>query len=51
VNSEIHSEAVVERIWRCNWRPRLSELRDALGGRDRASLDVHLEAEIGCTQR
>jgi len=39
-------EAVIERGWRCNWRPRLSELRDALGGRDRASLDMHLEAEI-----
>jgi len=46
VNSEIHSEAVIERVWRCNWRPRLSELRDALGGRDQASSDMHLEAEI-----
>jgi len=39
-------EAVIERVWRCNWRPRLSELRDALGGRDRASLEMHLEAEV-----
>jgi len=42
----MHFEAVIERVWRCNWRPRLSELRDALGGRDRLSLEMHLEAEI-----
>jgi len=46
VNSEMHFEAVIEGVWRCNWRPRLSELRDALGGRDRVSLEMHLEAEI-----
>jgi len=46
VNSEMHFEAVIERVWRCNWRPRLSELRDTLRGRDRASLEMHLEAEI-----
>jgi hypothetical protein len=33
VNSEIHLEAVIEQVWRCTWRPRSSELRDALGGR------------------
>ena len=46
MNSEIHFEAVIERVWRCNWRPRLSELTDTLGGRDRASLEMHLESEI-----
>jgi len=46
VNSEMHFEAVIERVWRCNWRPRLSELRDTLGGSDRASLEMHLEAEL-----
>jgi hypothetical protein len=46
VNSEMHFEAVVERVWRCNWKPRLSELRDTLRGRDRASLEMHLEAMI-----
>jgi len=46
VNSEIHWEAVIERVWRCTWRPRSSELRAALGGRDRGSLEMHLEAEI-----
>jgi hypothetical protein len=39
-------EAVIKLVWRCTWRPRLSELRDALGGRKRASLEMHMEAEI-----
>jgi len=51
VNWEMHWEAVIKRIWRCNWRQRLTELRDALGGRDRACLDMQLEAEIEWTQR
>jgi len=46
VNSEIHSEAVIELVCRWNWRPTLSELRDPLGGRDRASLQLHFEAVI-----
>jgi len=46
VNLEMHSEAMIERVWRCTSRPRWSDLRDALGGRDRASLDMHLEAEM-----
>jgi len=46
VNSEMHFKAVIERVWRCNWRPRFSELRATLGGHDRASLEMHLEAEI-----
>ena len=36
----------IERTQRCTGRPRLYELRDVLGGRDRASLEMHLEAEI-----
>jgi len=32
---------------RCTWRWRSSELRDALGGRDRARLDEYLEAVDG----
>ena len=43
----MHFETVIERGLRCNWRLRLSELRDALGSRDPASLNMHLEAEIG----
>jgi len=58
VNSEMHLEAVIERVWRftrrprtswtqrCTWRPRSRELGDALGGRDQASLEMHLEATI-----
>jgi len=46
VNSEMHLEAMIEQVWRCISRPRLSELRDALGGRDRASLEMHFEAVI-----
>jgi len=46
VNSEIHSEAVMEQVWGCTWRPRSSELRDALAGRDRATLEMHFEAMI-----
>jgi len=44
VSLEMNLEAVIERVWRGNWRPRLSELRDALGGQDRASLEMHFEA-------
>jgi hypothetical protein len=46
VISEMHFEAVIERVWRCNWRQRLSELRDTLRGRDPAGLEMHLEGEI-----
>jgi len=51
VNSEIHFEAVIERVWICTWRPRWSEHRDALGGRDLASLEMHLESQIQWTHR
>jgi len=33
------------------WRPRWSELRDALGGRDRLCLEMHWEAQMEWTQR
>jgi hypothetical protein len=46
VNPEMHCEAVIERVWRCTWRLRSSELRAALGGQDRASPEMHLEAMI-----
>jgi hypothetical protein len=39
----MHLEAGIERVWRCNWRPRLSELRDALGGHYEAGLEEYLE--------
>jgi hypothetical protein len=36
-------EAVIEQVWKCTWRLRSGELRAALGGRDRLSLEMHLE--------
>jgi len=39
-------EAVLKRVWRYTWMPRSSELRDALGGGDRASVEMHWEAVI-----
>jgi len=42
----MHFEAVIKQVSRCNWRLRLSELRDTLRGRDRASLEMRLEAEV-----
>jgi len=47
----IYLEAVIDRIWRCTWRPRWSGLTDTLGGRDRARLEMHLETEIEWTHR
>ena len=38
---EMQLEAMIERLRRCNWRPRSSKDDDALGGRDRASLEMH----------
>jgi len=46
VNSEMHSEAVIQRVGKCNWRLILSKLRDALGGCDRVSLEMQLESGI-----
>jgi hypothetical protein len=40
----MHLEAEIERVWRWTWRPRSSELRDALGGHDRSRLEELLEA-------
>jgi len=47
VNSEMHLEARIVRVWRCTWRPWLCEL----AGRSRASLEIHLEAEINWKQK
>jgi len=41
---QVYMEAVIEQVWRCSWRPGSSELRDALRGRDRASIDMNWEA-------
>jgi len=37
-----HSEAVIQRVWRCTWRPWSCEL----AGRNRASLEIHSEIMI-----
>ena len=47
----IYLEPVIELSWWCTWSPRLSELRDAVWGRDRASLEMQLEIELEWTQR
>ena len=44
--SEMHLEAAIERVESCTWRPGSSEFRDTLRGRDRASLEMNLEAMI-----
>jgi len=46
----MHWEAMLEAVWRCSWRPRSSELRDALCGHDQASLEMQLETENMWTQ-
>jgi len=40
----IYLESVIDRVWRCTGRPRWSELRDELVGRDQSSLEMHWEA-------
>ena len=45
MNSEMHLGAVIEGVWKCIWRPRSSERRDALGDQHRASLEMHLETK------
>jgi len=45
-SSMMYLEAVIERVERCTWRPGSSELRDALGGRDRVNSEMHLEARM-----
>jgi len=56
VTSRMHLEAVIERVWRCTWRPRSgwterctwrswsSEFEDALAGHDWARSGDYLEA-------
>jgi len=44
-------EALIEWGWGYTWRPRSSELRDALSAGDRARSEIHLEARIEWTER
>jgi len=41
----------LEGAWRDTWSMRLSKLRDALGGRNWVSLEMHLETRIEWVQR
>jgi hypothetical protein len=40
---EVYLEAMIEQVCIYTWRPRLSDLRDALVRRNRANLEMHLE--------
>jgi len=46
VNFEMHSEALIEQVRICSWRPDSSEFADQLEGCDRANLKMHIEAVI-----
>jgi len=37
---KIHLEAMIVQVWRCTWRPRLSEFGYTLVGWDRARLEA-----------
>jgi len=41
VKSEMDLDAEIEQVSRCTWRLRTSQLRDALGGHDLASLEIY----------
>ena len=47
----MYFEAAIERVWRCTWRRRLCELRDAIGGRNCSSVEMHMETKIERTKR
>jgi hypothetical protein len=42
----IHSDALLEGVWRCTWRLGLCKFRAALGGRGHVRVEMHLEAMI-----
>jgi hypothetical protein len=42
----MYLEAMFERVEKCTWRPKSSQLRDALGGPEQGNSEIHLEAEI-----
>jgi len=51
VNTEIHYKGMMESVWGYTWRPRSSELRDALGGDEELKLEMQLEAMIEQVRR
>jgi hypothetical protein len=46
VNFAIHCEAEIELVWRNRWGLQSTEVGETLRGRDRVSLELHLEAVI-----
>jgi len=40
----MHLQAVIERVWKCTWRPWSSEFDDALGRHHQARVEEYLEA-------
>jgi hypothetical protein len=46
VNREMHTEAVLDRVWRCTGRPRAIEFGAALVSSDGLSVERNLETEI-----
>ena len=46
MTSEMHWEAVMERVWRCAGRPCSTAYGDALWARDRARLEMLFETVI-----
>jgi len=50
-HDRVNFQAVIELVRRYTWRQRSSKFGDALGGRDRSSLEMHWEAEMEWTQR
>jgi hypothetical protein len=45
VSTQMHLEAGIARDGISMWRPRSSELTDAVGGHNPASLEIHPDAE------
>jgi len=46
VNSELHSDAIIEQVWRCTWKAESNLFGDTVGGHDRARFEMHWEALI-----
>jgi len=46
LNSEMHLEAMIERVWRCTWRPRSSCTQRCTWRPRSCNSEMHLEAGI-----
>jgi len=45
-SSEMHFNTVMDRVWRCTWRPWLRNIADRGGGCDRVNLEIPSKAVI-----